>query len=139
MRKVSIFGATGSIGQNTIDLIARAPEDYDVVALTGGHNIAQLATDAQRVGASMAVTAFDDHLDDLKEALAGTGIEVASGQAAMIEAAARPADWVMSAIVGAAGLGTGFRGLEARGDPCAGQQGILGVRGQFDVGNSTRA
>ncbi|MBT3140614.1 1-deoxy-D-xylulose-5-phosphate reductoisomerase [Phaeobacter gallaeciensis] len=112
MRKVSIFGATGSIGQNTIDLIARAPESYDVVALTGGHNIEQLAADAQRVGANLAVTAFDARLDDLKNALAGTGVEAASGQAALTEAASRPADWVMSAIVGAAGLAPGLEALK---------------------------
>jgi 1-deoxy-D-xylulose-5-phosphate reductoisomerase len=112
MRKVSIFGSTGSIGQNTIDLIARAPESYDVVALTGGHNIAQLAADAKRVGAGVAVTAFDDQLDDLKTALAGSGVAAASGQAALIEAAARPADWVMSAIVGAAGLAPGLEALK---------------------------
>ena len=59
MRKVSIFGATGSIGQNTIDLIARAPEDYKVVAVTGGAKVRQLAQDARRLGAEVAVTAFD--------------------------------------------------------------------------------
>ncbi|MDA7964193.1 1-deoxy-D-xylulose-5-phosphate reductoisomerase [Ruegeria sp.] len=112
MRKVSIFGATGSIGQNTIDLIARDPSAYDVVALTGGANIAQLAQDAQRLGADLAVTAYDNRLDDLRRALSGTGIEAAAGQAALTEAAARPADWVMSAIVGAAGLAPGIAALE---------------------------
>ncbi len=111
MRKVSIFGATGSIGQNTLDLIARTPEAYDVVALTGGRNVAQLAKDAQAVDADLAVTAFEDELQPLREALSGTGIEAAAGEAALIEAADRPADWVMSAIVGAAGLAPGFRAL----------------------------
>lgn len=109
MRRVSIFGATGSIGQSTIDLIARTPEAYDVVALTGGRNIARLADDAARLGAKLAVTAHDGLLDDLRAALAGTGIEAAAGESALIEAAARPADWVMSAIVGAAGLRPGSR------------------------------
>ncbi|KIC42674.1 1-deoxy-D-xylulose 5-phosphate reductoisomerase [Ruegeria sp. ANG-R] len=112
MRKVSIFGATGSIGQNTLDLISRSPDAYDVVALTGGGNIAQLAQDAVRVGADVAVTAFDDKLDDLRTALAGSGVQAAAGQAALIEAAARPADWVMSAIVGAAGLAPGIEALK---------------------------
>ncbi|MBL4768190.1 MAG: 1-deoxy-D-xylulose-5-phosphate reductoisomerase [Rhodobacteraceae bacterium] len=112
MRRVSILGATGSVGQNTIDLIARAPQDYDVVALTGGHNVAQLAADAQLVNADIAVTAYDNHLEDLRAALAGTGIKVAAGQAALLEAAARPADWVMSAIVGASGLAPGLVALE---------------------------
>jgi len=112
MRRVSILGATGSIGQNTIDLIARDPDAYDVVALTGAGNIARLAADAVRLGADVAVTAHDDRYEDLKAALAGTGIEAASGQAAVTEAGARPADWVMSAIVGAAGLAPGLAALE---------------------------
>lgn len=112
MRKVSIFGATGSIGQNTIDLIARDPESYDVVALTGGRNIAQLAEDARRLGADVAVTAHDALLPDLRAALEGSGVEAAAGGEAIVEAADRPADWVMSAIVGAAGLKPGLRALE---------------------------
>ncbi len=112
MRRVSIFGATGSIGQNTIDLIARNPNAYDVVALTGGRNIAQLARDAMRLDADVAVTAFDDKLDDLRDALTGSGVRAAAGQAALIEAGARPADWVMSAIVGSAGLAPGIEALK---------------------------
>ena len=110
MKKISIFGATGSIGQNTIDLIRRAPGDYDVVALSGGRNIAQLAADARALRADVAVTAFPELLDDLRAALAGSDVEAAAGPQAIAEAANRPADWVMSAIVGAAGL---VPGLEA--------------------------
>ncbi|KIC11247.1 1-deoxy-D-xylulose 5-phosphate reductoisomerase [Leisingera sp. ANG-M1] len=112
MRKVSIFGATGSIGQNTIDLIRRAPEAYKVVALTGGANIARLAEDAIALRAEIAVTAYEDRLPDLRAALEGSGVEAAAGQAALIEAAARPADWIMSAIVGAAGLAPGMEALK---------------------------
>ncbi|MGH1354903.1 MAG: 1-deoxy-D-xylulose-5-phosphate reductoisomerase [Thalassovita sp.] len=112
MRRISVFGATGSIGQNTLDLIGRAPDDYDVVALTGGRNIAQLARDAISLNAELAVTAHDALLSDLRDALSGTGIQAASGQTALTEAAARPADWVMSAIVGAAGLAPGLAALE---------------------------
>ncbi|BDY15909.1 1-deoxy-D-xylulose 5-phosphate reductoisomerase [Sulfitobacter pontiacus] len=112
MKKVSIFGATGSIGQNTIDLIARAPDAYDVVALTGASNIAQLAEDAQRLNAQLAVTAHEHLLDDLRDALSGTGVEAAAGTRAINEAAARPADWVMSAIIGAAGLAPGVEALK---------------------------
>jgi len=115
MRRVSIFGSTGSIGQNTVDLIARDPGAYDVVALTGGNNIDRLAKDAIALGAKLAVTAHDTRLDDLRAALAGTGIEAAAGETALIEAAERPADWVMSAIVGAAGLAPGFRALRQGG------------------------
>ncbi|MDK3020383.1 1-deoxy-D-xylulose-5-phosphate reductoisomerase [Pseudodonghicola flavimaris] len=112
MRRVTILGATGSIGQNTIDLIRRDPAAYDVVALTGGGNIAQLAADARALGADLAVTAYDDRLDDLRAALAGSGVEAAAGPQAILEAAARPADWVMSAIIGAAGLAPGLTALE---------------------------
>ncbi|MEL6595986.1 MAG: 1-deoxy-D-xylulose-5-phosphate reductoisomerase [Pseudomonadota bacterium] len=111
-RKVSIFGATGSIGQNTIDLIARDPDAYDVVALTGGANIAQLAEDARRLKADIAITAYEDRLDDLRAALADTDIEVSAGAGAITEAASRPADWIMSAIVGAAGLPPGLEALK---------------------------
>ena len=109
MKRVSIFGATGSVGQSTLDLIGRG--DYDVVALTGGHNVALLAADAIRLRADVAVTAYDDQLFTLREALAGTGIEAAAGTAALEEAADRPADWIMSAIVGVAGLAPGLRAL----------------------------
>ncbi len=111
MRRISIFGATGSIGQSALDLIGRAPETYQVVALTGGRNIAQLAADARKFNAKLAVTAFDDCFEALKAALTGTGITVAAGKAALLEAADHPADWILSAIVGAAGLAPGFRAL----------------------------
>ncbi len=112
MRRVSIFGATGSIGQNTIDLIKRAPDDYDVVALSGARNIAQLAKDARDLRADIAVTADEALLPDLRAALEGSGIEAAAGAEALNAAASRPADWVMSAIVGAAGLAPGLKALE---------------------------
>ncbi|PWG18095.1 1-deoxy-D-xylulose-5-phosphate reductoisomerase [Salibaculum griseiflavum] len=112
MRTVSILGATGSIGQSTLDLIRRTPDAYRVVALTGGQNIAQLAGDAIAVGAEIAVTADPARLDDLRAALAGSGVEAAAGPEAIIAAAARPADWTMSAIVGAAGLPPGLEALK---------------------------
>ena len=111
MRTVSIFGATGSIGQSAIDLIRRNPDSYKVVALTGGRNISQLAKDARDLRAEMAVTAFPEYLGDLQAALAGSGIIAAAGEAALIEAADRPADWILSAIVGVAGLAPGLRAL----------------------------
>lgn len=110
-RSVSIFGATGSIGQSTLDLIRRDRGAYRIVALTGGRNVAQLAADAREFNAEIAVTCFDDCLPALREALSGTGIAVAAGAEALIEAADRPADWTMSAIVGAAGLAPGFHAL----------------------------
>ncbi len=112
MRRVTVFGATGSVGQNALDLIARAPDDYDVVALTGGRNIAQLAKDAVALNADVAVTCHAELHNDLKDLLAGTSVDVASGDAAIAEAASRPADWTLSAIVGAAGLIPGLKALE---------------------------
>ncbi|MDG1167742.1 MAG: 1-deoxy-D-xylulose-5-phosphate reductoisomerase [Sulfitobacter sp.] len=111
MRKVSIFGATGSIGQSTLDLIKRAPDEYKVVALTGSSNIKQLAADAKTLNAEIAVTADESRLGDLRDALRGTDIIAAAGQNAITEAAHRPADWIMSAIVGAAGLAPGMAAL----------------------------
>ncbi|KNX42446.1 1-deoxy-D-xylulose 5-phosphate reductoisomerase [Roseovarius tolerans] len=112
MKRVSILGATGSVGQSTIDLISRDPDAYDVVALTGGGNVARLAADARALKADLAVVAQEDLLPDLRAALAGSGLEAAAGRDALIEAARRPADWVMSAIVGAAGLAPGLAALE---------------------------
>jgi 1-deoxy-D-xylulose-5-phosphate reductoisomerase len=116
MKRVSIFGATGSIGENTVDLLMRAaPGTYDVVALTGGRNISRLAEQAIELNSQIAVTAFDDCLEDLRAALAGTDIEVAAGTQALCDAADRPCDWTMSAIVGAAGLYPGFAALRQGG------------------------
>ena len=103
-RRVTILGSTGSVGSNTIDLIQREPAAYRVEALTANGNVALLADQAVRVGASLAVVADESKYAELKQALAGTGIETAAGAGAITEAADRPADWVMAAIVGAAGL-----------------------------------
>lgn len=111
MRRVSILGATGSIGQNTLDLIRRARDEFQVVALSGGQNIARLAADAREFGAEVAVTADPSRLEDLRDALAGSGVVAAAGEAALIEAATRPADWIMSAVVGVAGLAPGLAAL----------------------------
>ncbi|AZB63943.1 1-deoxy-D-xylulose 5-phosphate reductoisomerase [[Luteovulum] sphaeroides subsp. megalophilum] len=114
MRSLSIFGATGSIGESTFDLVMRkgGPEAFRTVALTGGRNIRRLAEMARALKAELAVTAHEDCLPALREALAGTGTEVAGGAQAIAEAADRPADWTMSAIVGAAGLVPGMRALK---------------------------
>ncbi len=113
MRRISVFGATGSIGESTFDLLMRqgGPSAYRTVALTGGRNTRRLAEQARALRAEIAVTAHDDCLPDLRAALSGTGIETAAGAGALIEAADRPADWIMSGIVGAAGLAPGFRAL----------------------------
>lgn len=112
MRKITLFGATGSVGQSAIDLIARDADNYDVVCLTGGRNVSQLAADAKRLKADFAVTCYPDCYAALRDLLAGTGIEVAAGPQAIADAAARPVDWALSAIVGSAGLVPGLRALE---------------------------
>ena len=113
MRRISIFGATGSVGANGVDLIRRAggPAAYHTVALTGGRNIARLAKMARDLRAEVAVTAHPELLGELRDALAGSGVEAAAGPEALVEAAQRPADWVLSAIVGAAGLVPGLTAL----------------------------
>lgn len=111
MRRISVFGATGSVGQSALDLIARAPAEYDVVALTGGRNVAQLAQDARALRADLAVTCYPECYNELKDLLADTEVEVAAGDAAIAQAAARPVDWALSAIVGAAGLVPGLEAL----------------------------
>jgi 1-deoxy-D-xylulose-5-phosphate reductoisomerase len=103
-RRISVLGATGSIGESTLDLIGREPSAYRVVALTGGQNVARLAELAVLHRAELAVIADPESYTALRAALAGTGIEVGAGEEALLEAASRRADWVMAAIVGAAGL-----------------------------------
>ena len=103
-RRISVLGSTGSVGCSTLDLVARQPEKYQIEALTANRNVARLAEQAQRFGARLAVIGDESQYSALKEALRDTDIEVATGGDAIIEAAARPADWLMAAIVGAAGL-----------------------------------
>jgi 1-deoxy-D-xylulose-5-phosphate reductoisomerase len=103
-RRVTVLGATGSIGGNTMDLIRRHPNAFEVEALTAHGNVAALAEAARATNARLAVVADESRHGELKDALAGTGIETAAGHRAVVEAAERPADLVMAAIVGAAGL-----------------------------------
>jgi 1-deoxy-D-xylulose-5-phosphate reductoisomerase len=109
-RRISIFGATGSVGQNTVSLIeAQGGADaYEVVALTGGANVGLLAAQARRLGARVAVTADAERFGELATLLAGSGVRAAAGPEALCDAAAEPVDWAMSAIVGAAGLAPGL-------------------------------
>jgi 1-deoxy-D-xylulose-5-phosphate reductoisomerase len=103
-RRISVLGATGSIGESTLDLIGRDPSAYQVVALTGGQNATRLAELAILHRAELAVIADPEGYAALRERLACTDIEVGAGADALLEAASRPADWIMAAIVGAAGL-----------------------------------
>ncbi|SIR39504.1 1-deoxy-D-xylulose 5-phosphate reductoisomerase [Rhizobium sp. RU20A] len=105
-RKITVLGATGSIGVNTLDVLAQlgGTEAFEVAALTGNGNIDLLARQAKTFRAGLAVTADEARYSDLKDALAGTGIDVAAGRSGLNEAAERDAGWVMAAIVGTAGL-----------------------------------
>jgi 1-deoxy-D-xylulose-5-phosphate reductoisomerase len=103
-RRISILGATGSVGTSTLSLVEENPGKYEVEALTANRDVDALAAIARRVGAKIAVVADPKAYDALKTALSGSGIGVAAGAQAVCDAAARPADLVMAAIVGAAGL-----------------------------------
>jgi 1-deoxy-D-xylulose-5-phosphate reductoisomerase len=104
VRSITILGATGSIGASTLDLIKRAPERYRVESISARRNAAGLGKIAREVGARHAVVADPAAYRDLKDALSGSRTEAAAGEDALVEAAQRPADWVMAAISGAAGL-----------------------------------
>ncbi len=110
-RTLTILGATGSIGKSTLDLIERHGDAFEVVALTAQCNVAALAAAARRTRASLAVIGDSSLYDELKDALAGTSTRVAAGPEAVVEAAAEPADCVMAAIVGAAGLQPTFEAV----------------------------
>lgn len=103
-RRVTVLGSTGSIGSSTVDLLARNRGAYQVEALTGNRNVELLARQAKDLGAKLAVVADETLYGTLKDLLAGSGIEAAAGANAVVEAAGRPADVVVAAIVGTAGL-----------------------------------
>ena len=115
MRSVSIFGSTGSVGCSALDLIAHDPKRWKVEVLTANSNAQQLAAQARAHGASLAVIAEAAHYQTLKQALDGSGIEAAAGADALEEAARRPVDVTLAAIVGAAGLMPTLRAAERSG------------------------
>ena len=114
-RSISILGATGSVGEQTLDLVRRNAESWKVTALTANSNVAELARAAREFRADIAVVADERYLGDLRDALAGSGIEAAAGCAALCEAASRPVDITMAAIVGCAGLGPVMAAIEQGG------------------------
>ena len=140
MRSVTILGATGSIGESAFDLLMRSggPDRWRVIALTGGANIARLAQMARALRAEVAVTAYPELLEDLQSALAGSGIAVAAGPAAIVEAADMGADWTLSAIVGAAGLPPGLRVLENGGTLALANKETLVAAGRLVMGTAQR-
>jgi len=112
-RKISILGATGSIGTSTLDLVKRSPERFQVEALTAASNVEALADAARRTEARLAVIADPGRLAELEQRLAGTGCRALAGPEALVEAAAGDADFVMAAIVGCAGLLPVMAAIEA--------------------------
>ena len=104
VRSVTVLGSTGSVGCNTLDLIARNIDAYAVEALTANTNATLLAEQAIRFRPKLAVIADESQYSNLKRKLSGTEIRVEAGREALVEAAQHPAEWVMAAIVGAAGL-----------------------------------
>ncbi len=114
-KSVTILGATGSVGTSTLDLIAQAPDAFDVVALTAQNDVDGLAAAARATRAGLAVIGNEAHFGALCDALAGTDTEVAAGRGAIIEAARRGADWTMASIVGSAGLSPVMAALEGGG------------------------
>jgi len=113
VRRISILGATGSVGTSTLDLVERHPDRFEVVALTAATNAIALADAARRTGAKLAVIVDEAKLPELREALAGTDCRAATGRDALLEAAAGDAEWVMAAIVGCAGLEPVMAAVEA--------------------------
>ena len=112
MKNISILGATGSIGQNTLDLILKDKDNFNVVGLTGSENIALLAESAIKLDADVVATANESKFHDLKEMLSKHKIEVCAGVDGVMEVASRQVDWTMSAIIGSAGLLPGLKALE---------------------------
>ncbi|KAB7615880.1 1-deoxy-D-xylulose-5-phosphate reductoisomerase [Amylibacter sp. SFDW26] len=104
MRRISIFGATGSVGQNTVKIIKGDQANFNVIAVSGGKNIKKLAEIAKTLDADIAITSEMTLLDELKDLLKGTSISVQAGREALIDAASQTVDWAMSAVVGFAGL-----------------------------------
>ena len=113
MKKISILGATGSIGQNTLNLISNEKDNFKVVGLTGAANIDLLARSAIDFGADIVATSDESRFFELKNMLSGHKIKVCAGPSGVLEVSSQQTDWVMSAIVGSAGLLPGLSALEA--------------------------
>lgn len=104
LRSVTVLGATGSIGDSTMDLLRASPERYQVEALTANRNVEGVVKLAKEFNARFVAVADELKLEELRAALAGTGIASGAGESAIVEAAQRPSDWLMAAVSGAAGL-----------------------------------
>lgn len=131
MRTVTLLGSTGSIGVSTLDLFEQATAHgsakVEVIALTAGRNVNLLIEQCLKWRPQFAVIADELEFQALRNGLAGSGIRCGAGALAVVEAAAMEAQWVMSAIVGFAGLAPTLEAAKRRGH-CSGQQGKLGLR-----------
>ena len=111
-RRISILGATGSVGTSTADLVRRNPDAFDVAVLTANRNAADLAVLARELRPYLAIVADETAYSELKQALTGTGIEVAAGADALVQAAREPVDMTVAGIVGAAGLDSALAAIQ---------------------------
>ena len=113
-KQISIFGSTGSIGVNTVDVLLRSGGEkrFNVKVLSGGNNVKLLAQQAIKLRAGLVVTAFPNRLEELNSYIKGSGIQALAGEEALIEAACIHCDWTMSSIIGAAGIKVGLKSLE---------------------------
>ena len=138
-RSVTVLGATGSIGDSTMDLLRASRDRYRVEALTANSNVQALARLAREFGARFAAIADASRLAELKEALSGTRIECGAGESAVIEAAARPADWVMAAVSGAAGLKPALAAVDRGATVALANKECLVCAGDFFMQRAARA
>jgi 1-deoxy-D-xylulose-5-phosphate reductoisomerase len=139
MRRVSIFGATGSVGTSTLDLIRREPEAFEVVALTAFSDVDGLAAAARECSARIAVIGDERHYSALKDALQGSGVEAAAGDDALVDAAQAGAEWSMAAIVGCAGLRPTMAALKAGGTVALANKESLVSAGALMMDQATRS
>jgi 1-deoxy-D-xylulose-5-phosphate reductoisomerase len=138
-RRVTILGATGSIGASTIDVVKHEPDRYCVEAVASGGKAAVLAQIARDIGARFAAVADPNAYRELKDALSGTKIEPAAGPDAVIEAARRPADWIIGAISGASGLAPTLAALEQGSTVALANKECLVCAGQLFMGSAARS
>ncbi|WP_024575320.1 MULTISPECIES: 1-deoxy-D-xylulose-5-phosphate reductoisomerase [unclassified Afipia] len=139
VRTVTVLGATGSIGDSTMDLLRASPERYQVEALTANGNVEGLVKLAKEFGARFVAVADPSKLNELRDALAGTNIAFGAGESAIIEAAERPADWVMAAVSGAAGLKPALAAADRGATIALANKECLVCAGDFFMGRAAKA
>ena len=139
VRRVTVLGATGSIGDSTMDLIRAAPERYQVEALTANTNVEGLVKLAKEFRARFVAVADASRLAELRAALAGTGIQCGAGDSAIVEAAERPSDWLMAAVSGAAGLKPALAAVDRGATIALANKECLVCAGDFFMQRAARA